>query len=203
VWVNLSTGALGTVQNGANWANARATVVNMGNGWYRVSLVARKTNAATSVVALIFSATADASAAYAGSAATVATLMWRASMTLSNVPALSTQTTSAAVAASTPSGSALSVKGLPVSTAGLLLAGDWVEIDGQLKMVTASLDSDAAGLGYLQFSPPLARAIADSTPIIVHKPMGRFILSGDSAGWSNEPGPFSSASLELEEAALS
>jgi hypothetical protein len=66
-------------------------------------------------------------------------------------------------------------------------------------MVDASLDSDAAGSGYLRFSPPLRRAIADSAPIIVHRPMGRFMLTND-AGWGNSPGVFSDSSIELEEA---
>lgn len=199
VFINLTTGALGTIGTGANWANSRATVRAFGT-YYVISLTSRKTNAATSIQAFIESATADNSFTYAGSAATDAIRIWRPTLSLSSLTTRLRQTTTTAATAEEQTGSAIYVKGLPVSTAGLLLAGDWVEIDGQLKMVTASLNSDASGLGYLQFSPPLRRAVSDNTPIIVHRPMGRFLYAGDNVGWDNEPGVFSAASIDLEEA---
>lgn len=196
---NLGAGTVGTVTSSTNMASARAFIVAKGNGWFECHFVARKTNAATVIQARLCASTADNTLTYTGSAEG-SIYAWRANMAQSSVPTRSVQTTSAAVAASTQQSSNLYVKGLPVSTSGLLLIGDWVEIDGQLKMILASLNSDAAGLGYLQFSPPLRRAVADNTPIIVHKPTGRFMFGGDSSGWSNEPGVFSTASIDLEEA---
>jgi hypothetical protein len=180
-FINLNTGALGTVStSGANWSNVRATVTTLGGSWTKVDLTARKTNAATSVRCDIYSATADASFAYAGSAATQAIGVWRATLRAGSIAQRLVQTTSAAVTGA-QSGSGIHVKGLPVSQSGLLVAGDWVEIDGQLKRVTVSLDSDAAGLGYLQFRPKLHRAVADNTPVIVTKPVGRFLITGAPA----------------------
>ena len=199
---NLQTGAVGSSTSlGANWSNLRAAIVNMGNGWYYCSLVVRKTNAATSVTGYAYVQNADSGSPFAGNG----TSFVRAAdvcISPSGVHARTTTSTSAAVAAESQRGSALYVKGLPASQAGLLLIGDWVEIDSQIVMVTASLDSDAAGLGHLQFSPPLARAVADNTPIIVHRPMGRFMFSGESASIDLEPGVFGRSSIELEGAPL-
>lgn len=196
---NLNTGAVGTTTStGANWSGTRAAIRDMGNGWYYCALISRKTNAATTVNAFIVPQNADNASNFAGNG-TSGVALSKATMFPSGSFSLPVTSTTASVAASSQTGSALNVKGLPVSTTGLLLPGDWVEIDGQLKKVTASLDSDAAGQGYLQFSPTLRRAVSDNTPIIVNKPMGRFILAGD-AGWSNDPGVFSSSSIDLEEA---
>jgi len=199
-FVNLSTGAIGTVASGANMTNARGFVVSRGNGWYELHVVARKTNAATTMQVRVCASTGDNVLTYSGSAEG-AVYVCRSSSFASGVPLRQTLTTSAAAAASSQTGGAIYVKGLPVSQTGLLVAGDWVEIDGQLKMVLVSLDSDAAGMGYLQFSPPLRRPVADNTPIIVTRPMGRFLLAPDQlAQFSNEPGLFTQSSIELEEA---
>jgi hypothetical protein len=197
--VNLSTGALSGASVGANWANVRTAIVALGNGWYYVALTGRKTNAATTLRARIYLASAAGTTSYSGDGAS-SIYVWRAALAQSAVAMRLRQTTTTAAAASTQSGSALHLKGLPASTSGLLLAGDWFEIDGQLKMAIAPLNSDAAGLGYLQFSPPLRRSVSDNTPVIVCRPMGRFMFAGDAPGWMNEPGIFSSASIEMEEA---
>jgi hypothetical protein len=74
-------------------------------------------------------------------------------------------------------GNALHLKGLPASTDGLLLPGDYFEINGEIKQATAALNSDAASLGYLQFEPALVRSPADNDPINVTDPMGKFLVS--------------------------
>ena len=58
VWVNLSTGALGTSDtSGTGVTNLGTTITNVGNGWYRVTISATFTN--TSASLYITSATAD------------------------------------------------------------------------------------------------------------------------------------------------
>jgi len=201
--INLATGALGVVTVGANWVNARASVQALGNGWYYVSITGRKTNAATSLSVLVLLSTGDEGTTYTGDG-TSNIYAWRATLAQSGAPMRLVQTTTAAVAGSSPTGSAMHIKGLPSSTDGLLLPADEFEIitskGSELKIVTAALNSDAAGLGYLQFEPPLRGTVADNAPVIVHEPMGRFIFTGDLAGWDNEPGIFTRASAEFEEA---
>jgi len=74
-------------------------------------------------------------------------------------------------------GNALNVDGLPVSTAGLLLRDDPIEINGELKFCSTSLNSDSSGAGYLQFTPALVRSPEDNDPIVVHMPMAKFLAS--------------------------
>lgn len=58
VWVNLTTGALGTsTSSGTGVTNLGTTITNVGNGWYRVTISATFTN--TSAALYITSATAD------------------------------------------------------------------------------------------------------------------------------------------------
>lgn len=196
---NLGTKAVGTNGGtGGNWSNRRSFVTDLGNSWVRCVLIGRKTNAATGITVSIMAGSADGTDSYVG--ASTALHLAYATLSTSSVPMREVGTTTTAVSGATLSGLGINVKGLPVSTVGLLVAGDQVEIDGQIKFLTASLDSDSAGLGFLQFSPPLRRAISDNTPVIINKPMGRFMLAGDDLSFMNEPGVQTMAALDLEEA---
>jgi hypothetical protein len=97
-------------------------------------------------------------------------------------------------------GSTLVVDALPLSTANLLLPGDWVGIGMELKRVTAPLNSDGSGNGTLQFAPPLRASPLDNDGIIVNQPFGRFILSASENGWQSTPGIFAAYSMDLVEA---
>jgi len=199
-WVNLATGALGQVSNGTDWPNPRAFVTSLGDGWYVVTLVNRKTSAATSITAIIRPTTADGVQAYTGDG-TSNIYAWRATLAQSSVPTRLVQTTTTALPTGTAqSGSALHVKGLPASTSGLLLMSDWVGSGKQLCQVAAPLDGDAAQLGYLQLAYPPRTPPADGDPIIVHEPMGRFIANANRATWQERPGIVGDFDYELTEA---
>jgi hypothetical protein len=204
VFINLSTGAVGTTFTGTGWSNTRVTVTSQGFGWWRIALTSRKTTSGTTISCLLSSATADGAFNYAGTVSQNAIGLWRGSLAVTGVPVRGTQTTTTAASAEVQTGSAIYVKGLPASTTGLLLAGDQVEITTsygpELKFLTADLDSNAAGLGYLQFAPALRGSVADNAAIIVNKPMGRFIWTGEMPEWLTDPGVISTASLEFEEA---
>lgn len=175
-YVNLATGQFGTVSIGANWSGLRTASRDLGSGWFYFSIVARKTNAATSVSAIIRMATGDNGAIYNGDGSSLIRA-WRATLAQSSVPTRLVQTTTTASTGTSQTGNALYVKGLPESTNGLLLPGDWFEVNGELKQATAALNSDAAGLGYLQFEPALVRSPANDDPVIVTDPMGKFMVS--------------------------
>lgn len=203
-YFNSTTGAIGTIVTGANWSNVRAFSVAQGNGYFRFSIVARKTNAATGIKGNHAAATADNVSSYTGSSASNALYHWGASIAASSVPIRLTQTTSAAAAAAAQTGSALYVKGGPASMAGALAAGDMVEVitgsTTQMLRLTADLDFDAAGLGYMQFEHALRVSPADNAAIIVEKPAVKMMLNEDAAGWPTRPGMFSDFSLEFVEA---
>jgi hypothetical protein len=126
--------------------------------------------------------------------------IWGANLTQSGVVSRYTPTTTAAVAAAAQIGSALYVKGGPASTNGALLAGDVVEITegpkktttgaSQLVRLTTDLDFDAAGMGYMQFEPPIRTSPADNAAIIVQKPMCKMLLAED-VSWGTRPGLYS------------
>jgi hypothetical protein len=197
-YVNLTSGALGTVSvTGTGFAYPRAYVANLGDGWFLVTITARKTDAATTLAGAVGPAFGNDTVIYTGDGSSYIAA-WRSTLSASSVGTRLVLTTGTAVTSASQTGSGIYVKGLPASTNGLLLPGDWIEINQQLKMVTASLDSDAAGLGYLQFRPRLHRPVADNDPIIVTKPMGKFLLR-DGAQWNNRYGLYMDIDLTLDE----
>jgi hypothetical protein len=196
-YFDLNSIALGTVTNGTNWSGARTTIQDAGAGWRKITITGRKTNAATLVTPLLSAATGNGVASYIGVTSPVALLYWRATLANSAVPTRPIRTTTSAAAAISQTGSALFIKGLPASTQGLLLENDSVEINGELKSVTSALDSDASGIGYLQFAPALVRSPADNDGVIINKPMGKFILAAD-ASWDNQYGVYADINITLE-----
>lgn len=199
-YVNLSTGAIGTTATGANWSDLRAFSTSLGDGWYRVAIVGRKTNAATTLRGYVYLATADNTPIYNGNGSGNIHA-WRGGLAQSSVPFNPMQTTTAADAdGALQTGSGLYIKGLPASTSGLLLAGDQVQIGDELLFVAAPLDSTAGGLGYLQLHRPLRTPAADNAPVIVHEPMGKFLLAQSENGWINSAPAFTDSTLDFIEA---
>lgn len=197
---NISTGALGSTSlGGTHMSNVRSSIVPQGNGWYRCTVTGQKDATLSFLQAIVESSTGDGVFNYTGAVNTVPLLMWHGSMSQSSFATADTLTTTSAAAATPQTGSALKVKGLPPSVAGNLLIGDWVEVNKELKRLSAQLDSDASGRGYLQFSPPLRNSPADGDPVIVNRPFGRFIFSGQETGWSTVPGYFATSSIDLQE----
>lgn len=200
-YFNVATGVVGNVYAGANWSNGRLFIVDRGNGWYRCHMVARKTNAATSVTGYVGSATGDNAATYAGTAAATALVIWNASAALSSVPVRLTATTSVASAGAAQTGERLYIKGGPASTAKALQIADMAELVlptySHLVRLTASLDFDAAGLGFLIFKPGLPTSPSDSAPVIVQQPMGKFMLASNETEYETQPGRFSDFTFDF------
>lgn len=196
-YLNLSTGAVTNVSGGTNISVIGTPIaVNYGGGWWRVILTVRKTNAATTIQLVTGTAQAAGTQSFAGSTSAFLVL-WRASLAPSSVPVAPIQTTSAAITGTNQTGNSINVKGLPASTADLLLEDDLFEINGELKGAISPLSSDAAGLGSLFFAPSLCRSPADGDGVIINKPMGKFILAADS-NWENDYGVYANADITLE-----
>jgi hypothetical protein len=203
-YFNVASGTVGTTfADSGTWTRHERRITSLGSGWYLCVVTGVKLNSDTQVFARIYPASADGTISYTGNVSN-GVLAWRATLAQSAVPTRLRQTTSAASAGEAPTGSGLHTKGWPASTNGLLLPDDQIEIvtsrGSELKILTAPVNSDAAGLAYLQFEPPLRGSPADGAAVIVHQPMGRFIYAGESPGWDNEPGYFSQASCQFEEA---
>lgn len=81
-------------------------------------------------------------------------------------------------------GNAVKIKGLPISTDGIIRAGEYVTFmtDAaagtgianpklEMKELTADLDSDAAGGGWLYFEPMMrSQTMLDNAPVMIHRP---------------------------------
>lgn len=205
VWFNLTTGAVGS-NSVTVWANMRAGVTPLGNNWFYCWIIARKTTSATTISTYISAATANGSGtSYAGSNGSVAFYAWRpTALPLSTTGLVIGRPATLPTAgvllgpSASQSGSQIYAKGLPVSTNGLLLVGDPVEINGELKICTADLNSDASGLGILSFEPELVYPPPDNAPIIVGSPLQKFVLSDDPV-IVNQYGKYANVSFEMEQ----
>lgn len=62
-------GAIGNLGTGANWSNVSATIAPCNGGFYRCTITATKTNAATTITSGIFAATGNGSNSYVGNTA--------------------------------------------------------------------------------------------------------------------------------------
>lgn len=166
--------------------NARAVIASLGNGWYYCAIVGRLT--ATTGLQVYYELANGTSLGYAGDT-TSGAYCWRVGAAQSGVPTRGMQTTSAGDSDGVvQTGSALHLKGLPVSTDGLLLADDLAEIitpsGSQLVRARASLNADAAGLGWFQFEPPLRESPADNAAVIVRTPLMLSMLAERSVKWN-------------------
>lgn len=195
---NLGTGTAGTPGSAGGVTNARAYIVSLGNGYYRCFVVGRLQS--TTEIRVEVQMVSGGTNSYPGDGSSRLSV-WHMGANRSSVPSRPTATTTTVVPPSSRSGSSIYLKGLPASTSGLAAVGDVVEIQGERKRVTASLDSDAAGLGYLQFEPPMRVAAADNAPVVFGDPLCRMRLAGANVGTEYSPGVFGQGSIELVEAA--
>jgi hypothetical protein len=194
---NLTTGTAGAVTNSGSASSGKAYIQSLGGGWYYCALLTLLPAATTNVNCQAF-LVSSTSILYTGDGAGNIGV-WRMGSAASQYPVRLTQTTTAAITGTLQTGVTLNLKALPPSTNSLLLPGDWVECSGQLNMVTAPLNSDAAGLGFLQLQRPFTTAPADNAPVIINRPIGRFLLAEEEVGWSSRPGVLSDFSISFVE----
>jgi hypothetical protein len=114
--------------------------------------------------------------------------------------ALASITRCALVRGGNQTGSQLTIGNLPVSTNNLLLPGDWIGTDPEIKRVILPLSSDSSGYGTVQFSPPLRDSPNDASPVAINNPLGRFIMSAQENPWEISPGLYSTVSIDFIEA---
>lgn len=194
--LDLSAGTIGSVTLGGSATDGRAFVVSLGDGWYYAAVIARIPTS-TTITGSVYMSTNTGTTSYTGT--TGAVFAWQVGATLSGVPVrYSAAGNQSLPAGTTPTGNVMYLKGLPASTDGLLLPGDFFEVNGELKQATMSLDSDAAGRGIVQFRPGLARPPADNAPVIIRDPLGRFVM-GENPKMSLQFGNYTDVTLQFEE----
>lgn len=82
------------------------------------------------------------------------------------------------VAGAGQTGISLNTSGWPVSTP-VLKAGDFLEVNGELKLVTADVTSSGTGTASVAFEPPLRASPADAAAIVTSDPGATFRLAED------------------------
>jgi hypothetical protein len=86
---------------------------------------------------------------------------------------------------SSQTGNTINTTGWTVSTAGILKAGDWIQIGSgstqQLCMVVADATSNGSGEAALELYPRVRTAFADGTAITVSSPKGVWRLVSESS----------------------
>ncbi len=196
---DLTAGTAGTPSVTGTATNARAFIVNVGNGYWRCYLVARLPASTTARMQVLLANGSTLS--YAGNGSGRISV-WRMGAHRTGVPSRTTATAGTVTPPASQTGSGLYLKGLPASTQNIRAAGDMVEIilptGSQLVRLTAALDSDAAGLGYLQFENPVRVSPADNAAVIFNQPMMRGILT-EGPAWPTRPGLFSDFDIDLIE----
>ena len=96
-------------------------------------------------------------------------------------------------------GASLTSEGWTPNTAGILKAGSYFSVNGELKLLTATVNSDASGRATLSFEPPLRASAPAGAPLLLVKPTAAFVLMTDRPGMAQEGGKASGATHSFEE----
>lgn len=94
-------------------------------------------------------------------------------------------------------GNTLAVDGCTVGAT--LLAGDFIGVNDELKMVVADATANGSGEMSLTIEPPLRSSPADNAALTLARPVATFMLAGDESKWSTQPGLFSSFPVDCIE----
>lgn len=94
-------------------------------------------------------------------------------------------------------GSTINIDGLPVNTNGIYIAGDFLGIGSELKMVTATVNSNGSGQAAVSFEPPLRAAPADNSAIVTTQPTAKFMLMNNEVSWQHT-NPMSVGAFEMQ-----
>ena len=95
------------------------------------------------------------------------------------------------------SGNSLLIDGCTAGTT--LLAGDFIGVNGELKMVVSDATADGAGEMTLTIEPPLRASPADNAAITTASPTATFMLSEDAWRTMTRPGLYSTFAVDAVE----
>lgn len=96
-------------------------------------------------------------------------------------------------------GNTLATAGWLPGVAGVLLAGSWVGINGELKRLSLDANSDNAGAAVLTFEPPLRSAPPVGTALVLTKPTVPCVLTTDRPAMKQQGSRVPSQTLSFEE----
>lgn len=87
------------------------------------------------------------------------------------------------------------------STGGLLVAGDYFELNGELKIVTGEVVSDSSGDAEVSFAPPLRKNVTTGMSFRLEEPRAVMMLADDDqASWAMSVPVIYAISIDVIEA---
>lgn len=96
-------------------------------------------------------------------------------------------------------GASLQTEGWTPSIAGILLAGSYLGINGELKRLSATIDSDSLGRATITFAPPLRALAPVGTPLLLVKPKALFVMTSGKPNFRQEGARTTGATLTFQE----
>jgi len=96
-------------------------------------------------------------------------------------------------------GNTLVTDGWSNSITGILLAGDFFGVNGELKQLVEDANSNGSGEATLVFESPLRAKPADNAALTTSKPTSVFRLTSSMSKWSVKPGLFSDFTFDFIE----
>ncbi len=96
-------------------------------------------------------------------------------------------------------GDTVELQGWTPNVTGILLAGSWMGINGELKQLVADISSDALGRATASFEPPLRATAPAGGAVVLVKPTALFVLQTESPGWEQSGARYPAKTLTFEE----
>lgn len=96
-------------------------------------------------------------------------------------------------------GASLALEGWTPSTSGILLAGSWFSVNGELKRLSVSMASDGSGRSTALFEPPLRAQAPVGAPLLLVKPTSTFVMVSDPPEWEQVGARATPVSMSFEE----
>lgn len=96
-------------------------------------------------------------------------------------------------------GASLETEGWTPSVGGILLAGSYLGINGELKTLSQTIASDASGRATITFEPPLRGTAPAAGAITLTKPKALFVLTSERPTFAQQGARATGATLSFEE----
>jgi len=94
----------------------------------------------------------------------------------------------------------ITANGFEANQTELFFAGDWFEVNGELKKVTSIASSDSSGATTIEFTPPLRISQLVGAVVRVSDPRSQMMLTDDSVDWQITSPTIYSLVVNCEEA---
>jgi hypothetical protein len=121
-------------------------------------------------------------------------------MTPPDLDQLGTMNGTGVIAGAGQTGTTINTSGWTANQASLFTEGDYIEFNGELKLIVLAAASNGSGLATLEIAPPLRKATNNLDSIEVINPQAIFMLTDDSqASWDMQANYIFGASINCIE----